>query len=163
MPFHITFFYFIWKAIEIIKHTPASSAVFSTLETTVFMFWWSWWIIPKRRQKRPRADWRDFLDDLIKILCDIPAEDAVEDEEGSTCDVNPFALAAGGSTTEELFLDDPKKTLRGWFEREGYELEYHVEEKGPQQFLCKIELVSHISYSPSRWPLTSLFHYKQYY
>lgn len=54
-------------------------------------------------------------------------------------DVNPFAFGTAENVDEQLYLDDPKKTLRGWFEREGYELEYHVEEKGPQQFICRVK------------------------
>ncbi|KAG8199025.1 hypothetical protein JTE90_021040 [Oedothorax gibbosus] len=61
-------------------------------------------------------------------------EDAVEDEDS---EINPFALS---TANEELYLDDPKKTLRGWFEREGYEVEYNVEEKGHQTFMCTIQL-----------------------
>ncbi|XP_029837936.2 kanadaptin [Ixodes scapularis] len=61
--------------------------------------------------------------------------DDAEDEDPST--ENPFALSAAN---EDLYLDDPKKTLRGWFEREGYDMQYHVEEKGYSHFVCTIEL-----------------------
>ena len=50
---------------------------------------------------------------------------------------NPFAELANN---ESLYIDDPKKCLKNWFDREGYDLEYKVEEKGMAQFSCRIEL-----------------------
>lgn len=52
--------------------------------------------------------------------------------------MNPFSSEV---VSEELHLDDPKKTLRGWFEREGYEEpEYVVEsESQPGRFRCTVE------------------------
>ncbi|CAG0895698.1 unnamed protein product, partial [Darwinula stevensoni] len=62
-------------------------------------------------------------------------EDADETQDTKE---NPFAFMEG--VNEELYIDDPKKTLRGWFEREGYNLEYDVQEKGFSHFICRVTL-----------------------
>ena len=67
------------------------------------------------------------------------ADDATEEDIDQNPDMtkNPFALEP---QNEELYLDDPKKTLKGWFEREGFELEYKCVEKGYATFTCTVEL-----------------------
>lgn len=61
-------------------------------------------------------------------------EDAEEEDDLSE---NPFALS---TPNEDLYSEDPKKTLKNWFEREGYEVEYDVEEKGFKTFSCRVQL-----------------------
>lgn len=56
-------------------------------------------------------------------------------DEETDLQENPYACIAD----DDLVLEDPKKTLRGWFEREGYDLQYQTEEKGLGQFLCWVE------------------------
>jgi len=64
-------------------------------------------------------------------------EDAMDEENFPDMQKNPFAELANN---ESLYIDDPKKVLRNWFEREGYDLEFKVEEKGYAQFHCRIDL-----------------------
>ena len=50
-------------------------------------------------------------------------DDAVDEEKFPDMQKNPFAELANN---EDLYIEDPKKALRNWFEREGYELEFKV-------------------------------------
>ena len=61
-------------------------------------------------------------------------DDAMEVESFTDMQKNPFDELANN---ESLYIDDPKKALKNWFEREGYELEFKVEEKGYAQFHCE--------------------------
>ncbi|RZF43689.1 hypothetical protein LSTR_LSTR016321 [Laodelphax striatellus] len=49
---------------------------------------------------------------------------------------NPYA----SELNEELYLDDPKKTLRGWFERKGQKLNYDVEPKRHGEYYCRVAI-----------------------
>ena len=59
----------------------------------------------------------------------------VEDEN----EENPFALLA--TENEDLYIDDPKKSLNGYFEREGYDPpQYEFSEAGFGKRKCTVEL-----------------------
>jgi protein phosphatase 1D len=78
---------------------------------------------------------REIMTKLIALFL-IPRVIVGEDADAATdLTENPFALI----TNEDMYKDDPKKCLKQWFEREGEELRYHIEEKGFSQFRCTIE------------------------
>lgn len=78
----------------------------------------------------------------INLLClqgcswGIDDEDIEEEEETAE---NPFAAIE--PENEALYINDPKKSLNGYFEREGLELpEYEFHEAGFGKWKCTIEL-----------------------
>ncbi|CAH1791659.1 unnamed protein product [Owenia fusiformis] len=63
----------------------------------------------------------------------------IDDDAMETEGDNPFALP--DPKDEELYIDDPKKSLRGWFEREGYDQpEYDCEEVSRGTYRCRVDL-----------------------
>jgi len=40
-----------------------------------------------------------------------------DDEELPDMEKNPFALTGGGGNNEKLYINDPKKFLKSWFEK----------------------------------------------
>lgn len=60
----------------------------------------------------------NFSKDTISaenILCIYFAGEDAEEDEGE----NPFANIINNPENEKLYIDDPKKALKGFFEREG--------------------------------------------
>ena len=68
-----------------------------------------------------------------------------EEEEGGKfpdMEKNPFAELADN---ESLYIEDPKKAIERWFEREGYDFDksnYVVTERGYAHFHCRLDLPS---------------------
>ncbi|XP_072266087.1 kanadaptin [Pyxicephalus adspersus] len=62
-------------------------------------------------------------------------EDAIEEES----EENPIAMEFQ-EEREALYLKNPKKALQGFFDREGEELEFEYEDRGPGSWLCRVKL-----------------------
>uniref|UniRef100_UPI00398F8708 kanadaptin n=1 Tax=Pristiophorus japonicus TaxID=55135 RepID=UPI00398F8708 len=62
-------------------------------------------------------------------------EDAVEDES----EENPYSIEFQ-EDREAFYIKDPKKTLQGFFDREGEELEYEYDERGSGNWVCRVRL-----------------------
>ena len=100
----------------------------------------------RKREKKEKAD-KEEADRGISwgMREDAVEEDDDNEEEHPDMSKNPFSQGGGGGSgptpNEHHFSADPKKTLRGWFEREGLDLpEYQCEEKGHATFECRLEL-----------------------
>lgn len=69
--------------------------------------------------------------------CSWGMDDPVE-EDADESEENPFSLTV---ESEALYINDPKKALKGFFEREGYDLpEYDVSESGFGKYKCCVEI-----------------------
>jgi len=65
-----------------------------------------------------------------------------EEEKLPDMEKNPFAELADN---ESLYIDDPKKMIEKWFDREGYDFDkslYQVTERGYAHFHCRLDLPS---------------------
>ena len=69
-------------------------------------------------------------------------EDDADEEKFPDMEKNPFAELADN---ESLYIDDPKKMIEKWFDREGYDFDkshYQVTERGYAHFHCRLDLPS---------------------
>jgi hypothetical protein len=82
-------------------------------------------------KSKKEIDW-GMKDELEK------ESDDDDDEEGQKKKENPFAVIE--EEDESFYSGDPKKALANYFNREGDELFYDVEDLGPGKFKCRIRL-----------------------
>ena len=65
----------------------------------------------------PYGSWRSITFSICVSSFHFQGEDATEDAEE-----NPFATASLAPEHEHLYVDDPKKALKGFYEREGMQI-----------------------------------------
>ncbi|ELU12873.1 hypothetical protein CAPTEDRAFT_223125 [Capitella teleta] len=92
-------------------------------------------------------DWGGICEKKYSFEIVKSAEDAPPDME-----LNPFTI--GEAKNEKLYLDDPKKALKGFFEREGYDLpEYEFVDSSCGKHTCRVELPVDLLSSATGEPL----------
>jgi pSer/pThr/pTyr-binding forkhead associated (FHA) protein len=83
------------------------------------------------------ATW-GFKDELEDELAEEAVAAAAADEGTSKNQANPFSVIE--EQDESFYSEDPKKALKNFFDREGDELEYDVDELASGKFKCRIRL-----------------------
>lgn len=76
---------------------------------------------------------------FVFILADDVAEDEDDEENADESEKIDFEEI---EKREQLYLDDPRKALKNFFDREGVDLKYEFFEKGGtfnKQWTCKVE------------------------
>ena len=93
----------------------------------------------QRQEEKLSQEIKATESESIGISWGMP-EDAVEDEENEKKSEQSNSIITLSAENENLYINDPKKTLRGWFEREGYDLEYECQELSYAKFKCTVSL-----------------------
>ncbi len=93
--------------------------------------------IRKELEEESRAEAEEESGQVNWGLKDELEEEMLESEDQGS-EINPFSVIE--EKDESFYSDDPKKALKNFFDREGDELEYEVDELAPGKFKCRIRL-----------------------
>ena len=88
----------------------------------------------ENQQNKKEIDW-GMKDELENDSSDEKNADG-DDNENKQKENNPFAVIE--EEDESFYSSDPKKALKNYFDREGDELYYDVEDLGPGKFKCRV-------------------------